>query len=128
MQHHSQALPEPRVRAEASPNLIRPEVATRLRCGLRTVQELTRRRQIPHVVRPNSKIVLYPLDWIVVWEREPDIGLDVTEFEGGGRVVRPVAAGRVAVPHVRCVNDDGSVAAEPLVLMPTDEAREHDTG
>lgn len=70
--------------------LLRPEVAERLRCGTRTVQELTRRRAIPHVVRPKGRTVLYPMDWLVAWERDPGMPLEVLDLADGGRIVRPV--------------------------------------
>lgn len=74
-------------------HLLRPEVAQRLRCSMRTVQELTLRRAIPHVLRPKARRVLYPMDWLLAWERNPGMPLEVLDLAHGGRIVRPASKG-----------------------------------
>ena len=68
--------------------LIAEEVASRLRCSLRTVHELTRTRGIPHRKLAGSRRCLFLVEELQAWESGTD--LEVQELPRGGRVVRPV--------------------------------------
>lgn len=79
------------LKPEATPYLTAPEVATRLRCSLRTVHELSRRNAIPLRQLPGSRRLLFPEHDLQRWEC--GAALEVVDFAGGGRIVRLVAAG-----------------------------------
>jgi excisionase family DNA binding protein len=72
-----------------SPFLTVEEVAPRLRCSQRTVRELTRLNEIPHLKRPGARRVLFRPDWLEAWELGAE--LETVALPRGGRVVRPVA-------------------------------------
>ena len=52
-----------------SPFLVTPRVATRLRCSVRTVHELTRRGLIPHRRLPGPRRCLFREDELEAWEQ-----------------------------------------------------------
>ena len=74
----------------ASPFLITPEVATRLRCSVRTVHELTRHGLIPHRRLPGSRRCLIREEELEAWERGAP--LETVALERGDRFVRPITA------------------------------------
>ena len=74
----------------ASPFLITPEVATRLRCSVRTVHEFTRQGLIPHRRLPGSRRCLFREDELEAWERGAP--LKAVALERRGRIVRPTTA------------------------------------
>jgi excisionase family DNA binding protein len=77
-----------------SPFLITPEVAGRLRCSVRTVNELTRLGPIPHRRLPGSRRCLFREEELEAWEAGAI--LETIELKPSGRVVRPVATAVMA--------------------------------
>jgi len=71
-----------------SPFLTADEVATRLRCSLRTVHELARRNAIPLRRLPGCRRLLFPAEHLTQWENGAP--LEIVQLGRGGRVVRPV--------------------------------------
>jgi excisionase family DNA binding protein len=67
--------------------LIVEEVARRHRMSVRTVHELTRTRQIPHVKLPGRRRCLFREDWLDEWQLGCE--LESSELDSGGRIVRP---------------------------------------
>ena len=51
-----------------SPYLTTQDVAERLRCSVRTVHEMTRHHEIPHIKRPGGRRCLFQPDWLQAWE------------------------------------------------------------
>ena len=72
-----------------APYLLTFEVAQLLRCSIRTVHELTRRRSIPHRKLPGSRRCLFVESELRQWLDGAD--LDVVELPDDGRVVRVTA-------------------------------------
>lgn len=70
-----------------SPFMTTDEVAALLRCSRRSVHELTRRRQIPHRIRPYGRACLFLEDEVRAWLDGCELA--VSELAGGGRTVRP---------------------------------------
>lgn len=70
----------------SAPYLVLEEVAERLRCSTRVVQDLCRRRAIPHRRLPGTRRCLFVERELEQWENGAE--LDVVELEGEGRVVR----------------------------------------
>jgi len=75
----------------ASPYLLVADVAERHHCSVRRVHELTRTAAIPHRRLPGSRRCLFLEVELAAWENGAQ--LEVVELAGGGRVVKPVAAG-----------------------------------
>jgi Helix-turn-helix domain len=67
--------------------LVTTEVAERLRMSPRKVHELARTRRIPHRKFPYCRPLLYIPAELDAWAE--GASLEVTELEGGGRIVRP---------------------------------------
>ena len=66
--------------------LIASEVATLLRCSLRTVHELTRSRTIPHRRLAGIRRCLFLEHELQLWL--DGAALETIELAGGGRIVR----------------------------------------
>ena len=79
---------QPQQRPAASPFLITPEVATRLRRSVRTAHELARQGSIPHRRLPGSRRCLFREDELEAWERGAP--LETVALERGSRLVRPI--------------------------------------
>lgn len=74
--------------------LVAQETADLLRCSIRTVHELTRKRTIPHVRTPGGGKCLYPSRWVEAWLAGAE--LETRELDDNGRVVSPRGARAVA--------------------------------
>lgn len=75
----------------ADPNrafLVTAEVAEFLRCSVRTVHELTRRRAIPHRRMPVTRRCLFMERELHEWL--DGAGLEIVELPRDGRIVRIV--------------------------------------
>lgn len=70
------------------PWLVVAEVADRLRCSTRTIHELTRTNNIPHLKRSGSRRCLFAVADLERWEQGAD--LEVCLLPDGGRIVTPV--------------------------------------
>ena len=86
------AVAEKAVEGDIGVLLVAQEMAEFLRCSLRTVHELTRKRTIPHLRTPGSGRCLYPLRWVEAWLEGAE--LEARELDDRGRVVCPKAVRR----------------------------------
>jgi hypothetical protein len=71
-----------------SPFLLVEEVPDYLPYTVNTLREYARRREVPHLRRPNSRRILFRLDWLFDWVEGAE--LEVQELGEGGRIVRPI--------------------------------------
>ena len=78
------------VTTSRSPFLTVPDVASRLRCSVRSVHDLTRFRRIPHRKLPGGRRILFLQAELDAWV--DGAALEVVDRPEGGRIVRPVVS------------------------------------